>query len=275
MNNNKSCEKLLDYFNGHLSQSEEETFELHLLDCEECQEQLQELYELNEQVADLPAAATPPVGMKERVLQSVFEQDQKPESHAQVTQLKPEPVPFQNKRNKLMPWLATTAALLAAAIGTNIYTYNQLNNTESQLAIIETERDVLNDELNRYADTQPGLGIEQVITSTSLQSSENEGEHLGQASIVQQEDGYKLIVQVEQLPEPTDSEVYQVWLFQEDTPQPAGSFVTNEAGEGAIIFDIDSDTNIEDLFEAVAITLEAQPDNQQPEGPILTLSEWY
>ncbi|WP_185971077.1 anti-sigma factor [Alkalicoccobacillus porphyridii] len=277
MNNNK-CIQLLDYFNGHLSKSEEEEFELHLLDCEECQEQLQELYEFNDQVADIPTDATPPAGMKDRILTSVFEEDTT--SDSKVTPItKPDPVPFVNKKNKLMPWLAATAAVLAAAIGTNIYTYNQLNETQSQLTIIETERDIINHELERYVNAEPDpstpSGIEQVITSTSLLSLENEDEHLGQASIVQQEDGYKLIVQVEQLPELTDSEVYQIWLFQEETPLPAGSFVTNAAGEGAIIYDLDSDTNIEDLFEAIAISLEPQPDNQEPEGPVLTLSELY
>ena len=274
----KKCIQLLDYFNGHLSKAEEEEFELHLIDCEECQEQLQELYEFNDGVANVPSDATPPAGMKDRILQSVFESDQQ----AKPTQptARPEPIPFEkpaNKKNKLVPWLSAVAAILIAAVGTNIYTFNQLNDTQSELATLELERDLLTSQIDEYESAPPSgtAQIEQVITSTSLLSQEDETEHLGQASIVQQEDGFKLIVQVEQMPEPVDSEVYQVWLFQEDTPLPAGSFVTNESGEGAIVYDLDSDTNIEDLFEAIAITLEPQADNQLPEGPVVTLSELY
>ncbi|MDQ0207846.1 anti-sigma factor [Alkalicoccobacillus murimartini] len=272
--NDKSCNQLLDYYNGHLTSSQEEEFELHLIDCEECQEQLQELYELNDQVAELPSDAIPPEGMKERILQSVFETTETKATTPEKQ--KPAPIPFQPKQKKRSQWLIAAAAVFLAAIGTNLYTVNQLNETQSQLAFVESERDMLNSELEGIAAQPPGSSqIEQVITSTSLLSLEDENEHLGQASIVQQDDGFKLIVQVEQMPEPTDSEVYQVWLFQEETPLPAGSFVTNAAGEGAIVYDLDSDTNIEDLFEAIAISLEPQPDNQAPEGTVLTLSELY
>ncbi|MEN0642068.1 anti-sigma factor [Alkalicoccobacillus gibsonii] len=277
MNENK-CIHLLDYFNDHLNPKQKEEFELHLLKCEECQEQLLELYEFNHEVATHSTQSTPPNGMKQRILGSILEDKnaqkdaQKVENHV-VTPFKT-PV---KKKNNWKPWAQVIAAGLIASIGINVYTMNQLNDSQSELANTELERDLLASQIND-AEQPPSSGtaqIEQVITSTSLLSASEENEHVGQASIVLQEDGYKLIVQVEQMPEPVDSEVYQVWLFQGETPLPTGSFTTNEQGEGAIVYDLDSDTNIEDLFEAIAITLEPEPDNLLPEGPIVTLSELY
>ncbi|WYP27130.1 anti-sigma factor [Alkalihalobacillus sp. FSL W8-0930] len=277
MSDNK-CINLLDYFNDHLDPKEKEEFELHLLECEECQQQLQELFEFNNDISEHSTQHTPPSGMKKRILGSIVE-DEKPST----TEKKPEndvitPINTPTKKkNKWKPWAQIIAAGLIASIGINIYTINQLNDSQSELANTELERDLLASQIND-AEQPPSSGtaqIEQVITSTSLLSESEENEHVGQASIVQQEDGYKLIVQVEQMPEPVDSEVYQIWLFQDETPLPSGSFTTNEQGEGAIVYDLDSDTNIEDLFEAIAITLEPEPDNLLPEGPIVTLSELY
>lgn len=270
MNDNK-CINLLDYFNDHLNEKEKEEFELHLLECEECQEQLQELYEFNSDISEHSTQHIPPSGMKNRILGSIVE-DKKTENQI-VTPIN---TPTK-KKNKWKPWAQLIAAGLIASIGINIYTINQLNDSQSELANSELERDLLIGQINDAEQSPPSgtAQIEQVITSTSLLSENEENEHVGQASIVWQEDGYKLIVQVEQMPEPVDSEVYQIWLFQDETPLPAGSFTTNEQGEGAIVYDLDSDTNIEDLFEAIAITLEPEPDNLLPEGPIVTLSELY
>ncbi|MFK3938054.1 anti-sigma factor domain-containing protein [Alkalihalobacillus sp. NPDC078783] len=276
MNDNK-CIHLLDYFNDHLDSKQKEEFELHLLECEECQEQLQELYEFTSEVATHSTQSTPPNGMKQRILGSILEEENSPEEKQKVENhvVTPLVTPIK-KKNKWKPWAQVIAAGFIASIGINVYTMNQLNDSQSELANTELERDLLASQISD-AEQSPSSGmaqIEQVVTSTSLLSSE-ENEHVGQASIVQQEDGYKLIVQVEQMQEPVDSEVYQIWLFQDETPLPAGSFTTNEQGEGAIVYDLDSDTNIEDLFEAIAITLEPQPDNLLPEGPIVTLSELY
>ena len=276
MNENK-CIHLLDYFNDHLDPKQKEEFELHLLECEECQEQLQELYEFNSEVATHSSQVTPPNGMKQRILGSILEEENAPKEAQKVDNQVVTPIntPIK-KKNKWKPWAQVIAAGLIASIGINLYTINQLNDSQSELANTELERDLLASQLNE-AEQPPSetAQIEQVITSTSLLSESEESEHVGQASIVQQEDGYKLIVQVEQMPEPVDSEVYQVWLFQDETPLPSGSFTTNEQGNGAIVYDLDSDTNIEDLFEAIAITLEPEPDNLLPEGPIVTLSELY
>ncbi|MEY8749424.1 anti-sigma factor [Alkalicoccobacillus gibsonii] len=277
MNENK-CIHLLDYFNDHLNPKQKEEFELHLLQCEECQEQLQELYEFNHEVATHSTQSTPPNGMKQRILGSILEDENVPKNAQKVENhvVTPFKTPVK-KMNKWKPWAQVIAAGLIASIGINVYTLNQLNDSQSELANTELERDLLASQIND-AEQPPSSGtaqIEQVITSTSLLSASEENKHVGQASIVQQEDGYKLIVQVEQMPEPADSEVYQVWLFQGETPLPTGSFTTNEQGEGAIVYDLDSDTNIEDLFEAIAITLEPEPDNLLPEGPIVTLSELY
>ncbi|MFK3939617.1 anti-sigma factor domain-containing protein [Alkalihalobacillus sp. NPDC078783] len=277
MSDNK-CINLLDYFNDHLNPKEKEEFELHVLECEECQEQLQELYEFNSEVATHSKQSTPPNGMKQRILDSILEEENpsKEEQKVENRVVTPIDTPIK-KKNGWKPWAQLIAAGLIASIGINIYTINQLNDSQSELANTELERDLLASQIND-AEQPPSSGtaqFDQVITSTSLLSESEENEHVGQASIVQQEDGYKLIVQVEQMPEPVDSEVYQIWLFQDETPLPSGSFTTNEQGEGAIVYDLDSDTNIEDLFEAIAITLEPEPDNLLPEGPIVTLSELY
>ena len=78
MTDHKTCEGLLDYFNNTLTEKEKSIFEAHLSTCHECQEELQELTMLTE---DLPFSADliePNEGMKERILTAVFEQTDAP-----------------------------------------------------------------------------------------------------------------------------------------------------------------------------------------------------
>lgn len=57
----------------------------------------------------------------------------------------------------------------------------------------------------------------------------------GLATIVVDSSGTHLVVQAENLPELTGTEVYQVWLIKGDTPQNAGTFVSSEGVARSII----------------------------------------
>lgn len=263
----KDCNDLLDYFNDTLSLDERKRFEQHLNNCSECQEQYAELSAFNEDVASFSPEVEPPLGMKKRILDAVFEEDQQQEA------VPIRPVPQSNDpeqpRKQSQPWWGLiAAAALLLSVGVNIYTSTQMNQLEASVKALEEERNELLAVVNEINETDQTFA--QIVTSTPLAGMDSDLQ-LGTASILKGETGYQLVVQVAQMPELHQSEVYQVWMIREGTPYPAGSFVTNEQGEGAVTFTMEPDDEL--IGEAIAISLETQPNNQEPEGEILTLSE--
>ncbi|WP_198507902.1 anti-sigma factor [Bacillus sp. FJAT-45037] len=270
--NKRECIHVLDYFNNTLDDREREEFESHLLECMDCQEQLAELSLIDEDISAIDSSLQPPRGMKKRVLGAVFEQEKENQSASHnIETFNPVPKkdesPNRTAKSRKPLWTLVTAAALLISVGTNLYTSNQLSNLEQEFAQIEAERDELVTIIDRTQD-EPTQSTESLLTYTSLV---NETETtIGAASIVENEQGRQLVVQVSDLPALTDTSVYQVWLIRDGTPYPTGSFVTNQTGQGAVTYSL---TKEEDLGEAIAISLESQPNNTAPEGDIVTISD--
>lgn len=242
----QKCELVLDYFNGHLTQTEREEFEQHLATCPECQEELMELQDLLGDVALVSEQASPPPEMKKRILDNVFAEDVKQEQ-ATITPIasKKEVVeePFIQNTASRKPWLTTllAASLLLSLIG-NGYLMMQ-NGEESDLAAEELK--------------QP----DNVVT---LQPSDAAGS--GFAALFQQEQALSVMIQTQDLPELTGNEVYQVWLLKDGAPIPAGDFTIDDQGKGYVFHNIEQ-TTAED-WDTIAITLEPESGNELPEGEI-------
>ncbi|TYS55438.1 anti-sigma factor [Sutcliffiella horikoshii] len=242
----QKCELVLDYFNGHLTQTEREEFEQHLATCSECQEELMELEDLLGDVALVSEQASPPPEMKKRILNNVFAEDVNSEN-VLVTPIasKKEVVdePFNKTTASRKPWLTTllAASLLLSLIGNG---YLMLQNEESS--------DLAAEELK-----QP----DNVVT---LQPSDAAGS--GFAALFQQEQALSVMIQTQDLPELSGSEVYQVWLLKDGSPIPAGDFTIDNQGKGYVFHNIEQ-TALED-WDTIAITLEPQSGNELPEGEI-------
>jgi anti-sigma-K factor RskA len=242
----QKCELVLDYFNGHLAQTEKEEFEQHLATCPECQEELMELQDLLGDVALVSEQASPPPEMKKRILDNVFAADVKPDK-AIVTPIasKKEVIetPLIKNTASKKTWLTTllAASLLLSLIG-NGYLMMQ-NGEDSDLAAEELK--------------QP----DNVVT---LQPSDAVGS--GFAALFQQDQALSVMIQTQDLPELTGNEVYQVWLLKDGAPIPAGDFTIDDQGKGYVFHNI-AETTTED-WDTIAITLEPQSGNELPEGEI-------
>ncbi|WP_010198862.1 anti-sigma factor [Bacillus sp. m3-13] len=241
----QKCELVLDYFNGHLTQTEREEFEQHLATCPECQEELMELQDLLGDVALVSEQASPPPEMKNRILDNVFAENVNSEGNI-VT-----PIPSNNETKTLVakeapkskPWLTTllAASLLLSLIGNG---YLMMQNAEGN--------DLAAEELK-----QP----DNVVT---LQPSDVASS--GFAALFQQEQALSVMIQTQNLPELSGNEVYQVWLLKDGAPIPAGDFTIDNQGKGYVFHNIEQ-TALED-WDTIAITLEPQSGNELPEGEI-------
>ncbi|MBZ5199657.1 sigma-70 family RNA polymerase sigma factor [Planomicrobium chinense] len=101
-------QKLPDYFNLQMAQTEKEAFEEHLAACIGCQTELAEWEALTEQLPYLSELQQPPAGMKELVLTAVFGES--------------EPAPPPQQTN----WLPALAAVAVLSVGANTYLVSRL-----------------------------------------------------------------------------------------------------------------------------------------------------
>jgi len=241
----QKCELVLDYFNGHLTQTEREEFEQHLATCPECQEELMELQDLLGDVALVSEQASPPPEMKKRILDNVFAEEVKSDK-ATVTPItikKEDETPIRKNTASAKPWLTTmlAASLLLSLVGNG---YLMMQNDEGTESVTEELK-------------QP----DNVVT---LQPSDAAGS--GFAALFQQEQALSVMIQTQDLPELNGNEVYQVWLLKDGAPIPAGDFTIDDQGKGYVFHNIDQ-TTAED-WDTIAITLEPQSGNELPEGEI-------
>lgn len=233
-----ACDQLIDYFNQHLTEDERIRFEAHLATCQTCQEELEQLEALVGGVAFLSEPAEPPSGMKARILDNVFAEDK---TETESKQDEPTPItPFTaTKKKQKAPWgaLALAAALMLSLIGNGYLLLNQ--------------------------DEPSGIALTETVPL--------EGESEGVAYLAEQDGQRQLIVQTNGLDTLEANEVYQVWLIKDDSPIPTGAFVTDDKGNGTVIYTLDS-TESEMDWDTVAVTKEPERGNTAPEGDIVLIA---
>jgi hypothetical protein len=233
-----ACDQLIDYFNQHLTEDERLQFEAHLATCPTCQEELEQLEALVGGVAFLSEPAEPPSGMKARILDNVFaEDDMEKESKAD----EPTPItPFTaTKKNQKTSWgaLALAAALMLSLVGNGYLLLNQ--------------------------DDPSGIALTETVPL--------EGDSEGVAYLAEQDGQRQLIVQTNGLDALESNEVYQVWLLKDGSPIPTGAFVTDDKGNGTVIYTLDS-TESETDWDTVAVTKEPERGNTTPVGDIVLIA---
>ncbi|WP_227396924.1 anti-sigma factor [Jeotgalibacillus aurantiacus] len=259
---NVHCDHLIDYFNGHLTNEEKEQFEKHLSSCEECQT---ELAEWNALADDLPYESEeiePPEGMRERVLTHVFAEEKPLESktisHEKPVEKKLEkPVPFvadRKKRPAGSKWLIPAAAVLLLSLGANAYLFSELQTQSTELA--ETQESI--DELLQFVQLTP---------------IEGENGPSGTASIVRNGSEINVVINASSLGPLQEEEVYQVWLIDDEAPQRAGTFKSNESGTGTVVFEMDVNDFDLEQWNQIAISQEPDANSETPLGDVVMASE--
>ncbi len=248
MTDHKTCECLLDYFNNTLNDEEKLLFDNHLATCKDCREELEELTMLT---ADLPFSAEliePNSGMKDRILASVFEEDEKSE----VPEGMDKPAEIKETKRRSYRWLQPLlAASLLLSLSANAYFY--LNQSDQELS------------------ESPREGTDEIVKQVQLAVSEGyEGN--AEAAMIKKEEGMALVVQASNLKPLTGNEAYQVWLIDEAGEKfRAGTFRTNSDGKGAVTYSVNYEG--EHNWTTIAVTLEPTPDSQQPKGDIVLASQ--
>lgn len=279
----RNCEQLIDYFNQQLSDDEAKAFEEHLRNCESCQEELKELQELTDELPLLSEPVQPPEGMKDRVLSNVFEEKNTPaEPETSITANESEkPV---KQRNRIYPFVSggLAAALLLSLLG-NGYLWNEQQELSQKQEQVTAERNQLMEERDRIESDYFALldevetpdedgGVSDILLASNLASTdEEEFQGQGTATIISENGNVDLVIQVTDMPEASGTEVFQAWIIEGETPYPTGSFNIDEEGNGAVSFRI---SDMDDLqIDQIAITLEPQPNNQEPEGQMVLASQ--
>ncbi|PTL38193.1 anti-sigma factor [Alkalicoccus saliphilus] len=276
---NHQCEKLIEYFNGQMLEEEKEAFEKHLESCEECREELSEWEELSADLPFLSEAEEPPQGMKERVLTNVWNSEENKENTEAPEKEKDEEKNHSFKRPSPI-WLAgTAAAALLLSLAGNGYLLSenqQLAEEREQLAEeaeqLALERDVIASDYEALLEEEEdGNGVADVLLASNLASADEalfSGE--GSATIISEDGHVDLLVQVSGMPELEGEEAFQAWIIEGETPVSAGSFTIDENGNGAVRYRL---SDMEDMqIDQIAVTLEPQPNNDQPEGQMVLAS---
>lgn len=238
---NVNCDQLIDYLNGTLNEDEQKQFEAHLAECPECRE----IVDATGELPYLADPVAPNAGMKARILDAVFdeEEQQTPVSEEPTKRDRPAPPATMAKRGfRTSKWTPLVAAALLVSLLGNAYAFYELSDQPD-------------------APTAPEVAFETV----DLQASEA-FEGTGTAALVHEEGALNLLVQANQLEPTSGDQVYQVWLLKDGQPIPTGAFTPSQENEGAVFFSLDEDT---EGWDTIAVTLEPNRGNTAPQGEVV------
>lgn len=255
----ENCEVLIDYFNNQLTKEQEKEFELHLLTCPACSEELEALKELTEDLPYSSEAIVPPNGMKERILSNIVKgpENENVESTVEQPEIQRAPpnhqwrVPKGRKKQWYKPLIA---AILTVSLVGNGVAIIYFSNDQEKVEPAPTPEESSFDTVREMISLSPSEGIEAQAT----------------AVMIEQNGATNLVVQAEDLPSLEGEETYQVWVLQDGRPSRAGTFILNEKGIGAASYIINKGTD--HPWDTIAITKEPNANSQEPKGDILLSS---
>lgn len=255
---NNNCDRLIDYFNGDLENEEKRAFEKHLLECNECREELEELRALTD---DLPYASEPvepPQGMKERVLTNVFMEEPHDKKVVQTAPVKPEPVEDRDRnraRRKFSWWTPLLAAALLLSLLGNAY---NLFNENKNAGNPNTSSPLVASALKRVQ-----FSLTPAASQKNIQAS---------ATLVRTDTGgVQVVVSANDLKQLKGTKVYQVWLIDGKKPYRAGTFIPDKKGSGAVSYTMNLPKS--HTWDEIAISVEPNRNSQTPKGNIILVSK--
>ncbi|ETT54667.1 hypothetical protein C162_04594, partial [Paenibacillus sp. FSL R7-269] len=257
--NEELCELAELYTLGALTAEEMQQFAAHAAECAECRELVEEYRQVLDHLPLASEPIDPPSGMKERILSRVLESGKagapaaRPETRLLNIQpdaeraMEHEPartppaeqglpqlsIP-QPRRTRF--WGYLSLGLAVAVLLLVVYT-GQLRGNVSEL------------KQQLASGTGPLQGLK-VNEAVALSPAGEGVTAKGTATIVADPTGTHLVLQAEDLPELTGTEVYQVWLIKGDSPVNAGTFIS-QGGNGALYYSFDPKA-----YDTIAVTLE-------------------
>ncbi|WP_432353016.1 anti-sigma factor [Sporosarcina sp. A2] len=245
----KQCVNLMDYFNRSLSKEEALVFKQHLEECPSCSVELEELQLLTADLPFLSEEIEVPSDLKSKVFAAIDEQpssivtDDQPSTINNVEQF---PIPQKEtksvkRKGVIVPVLA---AALVASLMTNAYLATMDGTPPTE--VVDSDLELIGKAL---LDPQPGVDN----ASAFAMMIKDNGETV-------------LLVDASNLPKLKTNELYQVWVIDNDTPKPAGSFKPGPDGSGSVSHPMNQ---LEGNWDTVAITIETEPDLPTPQGAVI------
>lgn len=211
-------------------------FERHLATCEACREEVAD-YQATAARLGSAAAEAPPPDLRARVLDAVDQTRQVPP---------PLPADKPTLAERARPYLSLAAAVLAFAV---------IAIGSVTLLIGDDDTEIADDGLPTWLADADVVEVEGAVGAGGRFFYSEE-----------RDEGWLVVDGLE--PIDPDEHSYQVWLFHDGTPVPAGVFVTDE--EGRAVFRAEAPVRGAEL---VAVTLEPAGGLPEPSGEVLVSSE--
>lgn len=235
---------LATYAVGALPADEAEVVAAHVKECETCAEALAEYAETVSALAvgleEMPTREA----LRARILTSLEGRDGLAAPTDITLERSRRRAPFGNAGY----WVATAAAAVALAF--------------LGFLTIDARNDA-NDARDRVNEIEEKITEGQVLTMRGSEEAPD-----ASVALIIAPDGRSATIIARNLPETSGDSTYVLWLFEGGQPQNVTSFDIKE-GE-TLEVEIDGDVLASD---AMAVTLESDPDVDQPEGPVFVSGE--
>ncbi|MFY0758118.1 anti-sigma factor [Metabacillus dongyingensis] len=237
----RECENLLSFIADELDAKEKRKFEEHLQHCLECSREYKQMTEAwNSLHWDFEEKEVP-ASLKADVMDFVFESEKKNVN--------------KSIRAKLEEWGSFLQRQFTPITAVIVLVFMCLSIGQS-ISNVKLRNELVSEENLKSAPIE-------VLSTLSLQSANQANSNVrGHASILQQGEDKRLVVQVNNLPRLEGSEVYQVWLLKNGNRENAGIFKPDESGAGVLTYQLAQNSD----FDQIGITVEPDQYSTQPRG---------
>ena len=234
MTDHQWSELAAPYAFGALAPDERERFEVHLAECAACRGEVRELREVTVLLADAAPAATPPAGLRDRILRE-----------ARQTR------PIRRSRAQIIPWLAAAASLvLALGLGYG-YLRERAALRQSSAALAATT-----DSLAARDSIIATIFSPDVVTAALAATGKPPS-----ARLFWNLSRRRVVMAVFQLPPASAGRTYQLWAIAQGK-KPVSLGVFNTAADGRVTAAMEVPPGL--TFELTAVTEEPAGGSPQP-----------
>ena len=208
-----------------LAPEERERFEAHLAECAACRGEVQALHEVSVLLADAAPVATPPAGLRDRILRD-----------ARQTR------PIISGRAPIIPWLAAAASLLLALGFGYVYLHERADRQRASAALAAARDTVAARDSLIATIFSPDVVTAALATTGKAPS----------ARLFWNPSRHRIVMAVFYLPPAPAGRTYQLWAIAQGKPVSLGVF--NTATDGRLTAAMEVPPGL--TFELTAVTEE-------------------
>ncbi len=207
-------------------------------------------------------AITPPPALRDRVLEAI-EKLREEEREAQVVAFEPESTETKTRSLWSTPWLAAASVvLLLASALSNYVLYNRWQNSETRLATLESQNQIIAQELqvtkSNYVAMNDELGVLRQFTTQKIKLAGTPDSPESSATVYWNKEKKEVYLTALNLPDVPTNKQYQLWAIVNGKPVDIGVF---DMGKNLLRLKDVSDA------QAFAISLEARGGSTTEAGP--------